>query len=122
MVANSSLSRIIKYAFKMQVIDFVNTHSLRDACIEFGLGNSTVRAILKSGNFVCHICPRKCSYKRQLERHLMSVHKIKEEEKETEEVEKYDDFIYENPPVVDIKELGDITQDVKKDLFINDEE
>ena len=112
--------------FKQKVIDFVNTNSLRNACIEFGLGNSTVQSIMKSGNFVCHICPRKCAYKRQLQRHLMSVHKIKEEGKmtsisHTEKVRK-NNFISENPPLVNIKELSNTNEELQETVPTNDEE
>ena len=101
--------------YKQKVIDFVNTNSCREARIEFGLGNSTVKAIVKSGNFMCHLCPRKCAYKKQLERHLLSVHKIKEEMKEIlvahkEEVGKH------------LKEVSNMTQELKEALFLYDGE
>ena len=113
--------------FKQKVIDFVNINSCREARIEFGLGNSTVKAIVKSGNFMCHLCSRKCAYKKQLERHLQYVHKIKEEMKETlveqaEEVMKHDNLIFENQPSVDIKYDSNMTQELQEALFLYDGE
>merc|ERR1712129_532214 len=57
---------------------------------KFGLGESTVRGFLKLGTFSCHLCKRQCSYKKQLERHLLEVHKIEDDIKEEKAITKSD--------------------------------
>ena len=74
-------------AFKKEVVDHAKVHSARSAGLVFGLCESTVRSILKAASFPCNLCDRKCAYKRQLERHLLEVHKVEQEIK-TEESQK----------------------------------
>ena len=65
-------------AFKKQVIEHAKLYSGKSAGLVFGLGESTVRSILKAESFPCDLCERKCAYKRQLERHLLEVHKVEQ--------------------------------------------
>jgi len=76
--------------FKQEVIDYAKKHSFKSACVKFGLGESTVRGFLKLGTFSCHLCKRQCSYKKQLERHLLEVHKIEDDIKEEKAITKSD--------------------------------
>ena len=63
-------------ALKTQVIDHVKLYSVKSAGQMFGLGDSTVRSILKADSFPCNLCKRKCSYRGQLQRHMLEVHKV----------------------------------------------
>ena len=65
-------------AFKKQVVEHAKLYSGKSAGQVFGLGESTVRSILKAESFPCNLCERKCAYKRQLERHLLEVHKVEQ--------------------------------------------
>ena len=65
-------------AFKRQVIEHAKQYSGKSAGQVFGLAESTVRAILKADSFPCNLCERKCAYRRQLERHLLEVHKVEQ--------------------------------------------
>ena len=65
-------------ALKNQVIDHVKLYSVKSAGKVFGLGDSSLRAILKAGTFPCNLCKRKCAYRGQLQRHMLEVHKIEQ--------------------------------------------
>ena len=75
-------------ALKKQVIGHVKLYSVKSAGQEFGLGDSTVRSILKADSFPCNLCDRKCAYRGQLQRHMLEVHKVKQLIKLEENVEK----------------------------------
>ena len=63
--------------FKREVVEFAQSHSNREACAKYNLGESTVRGWMKTwlDPLECHLCSRKCSYQAQLDRHIEEVHK-----------------------------------------------
>ena len=62
--------------FKQTVSDYAKKHTSKLASEKFGLSVFTVYSFLKLGTFSCHLCKRQCSYKKQLEKHLLDVHKV----------------------------------------------
>ena len=64
--------------FKKQVADYAAANTTKEACIYYGLGESTVRGFIKllTDPLNCTHCSRKCKNQSQLEKHLDEVHKI----------------------------------------------
>ena len=65
-------------ALKRQVIDHAKLYSVKSAGQVFGLGDSSLRSILKANSFPCNLCKRKCAYRGQLQRHMLEVHKVEQ--------------------------------------------
>ena len=64
--------------FKKEVVEYAATRTTKEACIYFGLGESTVRGFIKllTNPLKCTHCDRKCKNQSQLEKHMDEVHKI----------------------------------------------
>ena len=64
--------------FKKEVADYAAANTAKEACIYYGLGESTVRGFIKllTDPLNCTHCSRKCKNQSQLEKHLDEVHKI----------------------------------------------
>ena len=64
--------------YKKEVADYASKNTIKEACIHFGLGDSTVRGFIKllTNPLNCTHCSRKCKNQSQLDKHLHDVHKI----------------------------------------------